>query len=815
MGDRPEIQQGNIANDQAKIEIGKVEQTMGDHIEQNHSGSGDNVAGDKHVHNYVHQSAPLPQPTGEGPPTNLQDRGVARDRFFGRDEVLDQLHQMLQAGDHRVAIASVDGMGGVGKSELVVQYARQYLHDTYRGGVVWLAGERAGIELLNFARSRFFPTVDLADYGDLPEQLAYCFAYWPAKEVPPESVLLIFDDVTDYRTQVAAILPSDARFRVLVTTRAQFQGVERLELPVLKPLAAMKLLVSIVGRDRVAREARTARDLLKWLGWLPLGIQLVGSLLKLEPDWSIQSVLARLEREKLQHEAMGEIEIAFNVSWQQLAPAPQELAVLLGCFGNAAIPWELVEATVARCEAPPRRQRKRDRLWRLITRQPATQPEQWCLLLNHDQLVKARRRLVELSLLERTGQEEYKLHPLIREFFAAKRADWPEGEALQQAFWAQMVSIAETVPYRVTLTDLARTRPAWPHLEAAAANTSKIAALTDSTWPFVALARLAEGQGLWSEAEQHYSNCWTTTEHCFGPSHPLTAQSLNNLAVFYKCQGRYEEAEPLYWRALELWEQVLGTNHPNMATSLNNLANLYRSQGRYEAAEPLFRRALEIKEQVLGADHPDTVYGLNNLAVLYSSQGRYEAAEPLFRRALEVHEKVLGTDHPNTATSLNNLARLYYSQRRYEEAEPLFQRALKVHEKVLGTDHPDTATSLNNLARLYYSQRRYEEAEPLFQRSLAIFEQVLGAGHPNTALGLSGLANLYHSQGRYEAAEPLYLRCLEIALDKLGSNHPDTQTIRNNFRIFVQTVLEADRAAELSDHPLTQSILQQLTPPPA
>ena len=144
-------QQGIIANDQAQIEIGKVEQTMGDRVEQTHSGSGDNVVGDKHVHNYVHQSAPPPKPTGDGPPTNLQDRGVARDRFFGRDQVLAELHQLLQKGDHRVAIASVDGMGGVGKSELAVQYARQHLHETYRGGVVWLAGERAGVELLNFA----------------------------------------------------------------------------------------------------------------------------------------------------------------------------------------------------------------------------------------------------------------------------------------------------------------------------------------------------------------------------------------------------------------------------------------------------------------------------------------------------------------------------------------------------------------------------------------------------------------------------------------------------------------------------------------
>ncbi|MBD2636217.1 tetratricopeptide repeat protein [Limnothrix sp. FACHB-881] len=643
MSDRPEIQQGIIANDQAKVEIGKVDQTMGDRVEQTHSGSGDNVAGDKNINVYL--SPQPPQPTGDGPPTNLQDRGVARDRFFGRDQVLEELHQLLQTGDHRVAIASVDGMGGVGKSELAVQYARQHLHETYRGGVVWLAGERAGGELLNFARSRFFPTVDLADLGDLPEQLTYCFGHWPAQEVPPESVLLIFDDVTDYRAQVGAILPSDSRFRVLVTTRAQFQGVERLELQVLTPEAALQLLTSIVGRERIAAEPETAAALCEWLGYLPLGIELVGSLLKLEPDWSVQSVLERLKRDKLRHEAMSKIEIAFNISWQQLAPAPQQLAVLLGCFGNGPIPWELVEATVARCETQPqpqpRRQRKRDRLWRWITQQPATQPEQGCLLLNHDQLAKARRRLVELSLLERTGQEEYKLHPLIREFFAAKRADWPEGGALQQAFLGQMVSVARTVPQTVTLADLARTRPAWPHLATAAAASGEIDN-DDYNWPFIALARLAEGQGLWAEAEQHHGNCLSITERHFGPDHLLTATSLNNLALLYESQGRYEAAEPLYRRSLEIRERVLGADHPHTALSLNNLAVLHCYQNRWGEAERLLVRALEIRVQKLGEAHPKT-------------QGSLQSLQYMVQAALQQGRAAELSDHPLTQSILQQL----------------------------------------------------------------------------------------------------------------------------------------------------------------
>ena len=128
----------------------------------------------------------------------------------------------------------------------------------------------------------------------------------------------------------------------------------------------------------------------------------------------------------------------------------------------------------------------------------------------------------------------------------------------------------------------------------------------------------------------------------------------------------------------------------------------------------------------------------------------------------------------------------------------------------MGADHPDVATSLNNLAGLYQLQGRYSEAEPLYGRSPAIMEQQLGAGHPDVATSLNNLAELYRVQGRYSEAEPLFGRSLAIFINVLGKNHPQTQTTQDNFRHLVQQVIEAGRARELSNHPATQAMLQQL-----
>jgi len=57
-------------------------------------------------------------------------------------------------------------------------------------------------------------------------------------------------------------------------------------------------------------------------------------------------------------------------------------------------------------------------------------------------------------------------------------------------------------------------------------------------------------------------------EKAFGPEHPLTATSLNNLAILLKHQGDLAAARPLLERALAMREKALGPEHPDTAQSL-------------------------------------------------------------------------------------------------------------------------------------------------------------------------------------------------------------------------------------------------------
>jgi Tfp pilus assembly protein PilF len=106
---------------------------------------------------------------------------------------------------------------------------------------------------------------------------------------------------------------------------------------------------------------------------------------------------------------------------------------------------------------------------------------------------------------------------------------------------------------------------------------------------------------------------------------------------------------------------VFGPEHPDTATSLNDLAVLLQAQGELAVARTNFERALAIREKMLGPEHPKTAHVLNNLGLLLRDLGELEAARPYLERALAIREKVLGHDHLHAAVSRQALESLQRS----------------------------------------------------------------------------------------------------------------------------------------------------------
>ncbi|AFZ02242.1 tetratricopeptide repeat protein [Calothrix sp. PCC 6303] len=556
--------------------------------------------------------------------------------FVGRSNELTTIHEKLHAQNNTVAISAVAGMGGVGKTELAIKYAREHA-DAYPGGVFWLSARDANIaaEIIQFVQLQMGLEVPQHDFQGnnltLVQQVAWCWQNWQPTE---GLVLVVLDDVTNLQG-FDELIPSNHRFRILLTTRLRDidANVEEIPLDVLSEEEGLQLLINILGEKRVNKPSRHSKDerrnlndslevkdteiaslrrndadaqeLCKWLGYLPLGIELVGRYIKKKPPhFTLGKMLELLQQQRLEQEAINPqkkglstaqrgVLAAFELSWVELNPETQKIAGLLSLFAADIFVWEWVESTAKS--------------------------------LNWDEsdVEKAIEQLYQRHLVQCLEADDlygYKIHPLIREFLKDKLTADGEKNAIKQAFTNTFIEIAQTIPYTPTLEFINSVKTAIPHLTEVAENLTDAVSDENLFWAFTGLAWFYNGQGLYGLAAPWYEGCVSAVKSRLGENHPDVASSLNNLAALYKSQGRYEQAEPMYLQALELYKQLLGENHPDVATSLNNLATLYYSQGRYEAAEPLYIQALKIAERVLGANHPNTVTIRGNLEYLRTQQ---------------------------------------------------------------------------------------------------------------------------------------------------------------------------------------------------
>ncbi|MEM9543950.1 MAG: tetratricopeptide repeat protein, partial [Cyanobacteria bacterium P01_E01_bin.42] len=608
----------NISNVEGDANIDASQDSRATQIEKNAikgTGYAEEIKGSSYTgkNTYVDSThievLPPPSPFKSDFPSNLPL--IYSSNFVGREQALETLHEQLesQAGVEISApskVASVEGMGGIGKTELALQYALRYGEESYKGGVLWLSvrDRNVGIQIVDFARNQLGLT--LPEETELEKLVQFCWGHWPGGD----RVLVVWDDVGEFQQIKPFLPPNRSRFKMVITTRKKglSHSFGSLVLEVLEEDAALALLAALAGEERIAAELEMAKELCAWLGYLPLGLELVGQYLAERQDLSLAEMKGRLEKKGLEQKALREytaeataqrgVKAAFELSWQELSAEAKEVACLLSLFAVAPISWEWVQG---------------------------------CLEWDEEDLEDVRDGvLVKFSLLQRLDAGWYQLHSLLQMFMRGKLEEFAEAEKLKRQYCRVMVIASQQMPETPTLEQVEEFSVLVPHLEEVTARWCNFVEDEDLIDPFTQIARYYEGQGLYSQAELWYKQCLSGVRDRLGEEHPYIASSLNNLAGLYHSQGRYEEAEICSLQDLEISRKLLGEENPHVASSLNTLAALYYSQGKYLEAEPLYLQALELRKKLLGKENFYVASSLNNLAELYRSQGRYQEAELLY-----------------------------------------------------------------------------------------------------------------------------------------------------------------------------------------
>ncbi|CCK30152.1 hypothetical protein BN159_5773 [Streptomyces davaonensis JCM 4913] len=794
---------------------------------------------------------------------NVPPRNAA---FTGREQLLEELRESLSSGTAAVLPQALHGMGGVGKSQLALEYVYRYA--SQYDLVWWIPAEQRSL-----IRQAFMELADRLGLSNAPALAVPAVLNALRTGNPYGDWLLVFDNA-DGPEAVQDFIPS--RFEggpagaVIVTSRNPHWNV--LARPVEVGLFGRQESVALLRRRTSDITDDEAELLAEALGDLPLaveqasvwraetgmppkeyvrlleetGAELMASSPPTQYGTSIASAWG-LSLDRLQEQNPGALQLLQLCS--HLAPEPIPRAFFTDRLGESVAP------ELDRIVGDPLRFA---RAVREINRFSLAR-------INYSANTIQLHRLVQAALRSRMTDEEnqrfrHGAHLLLARSLAGEPRNprhWPTYATLFPHVLASQapecadpwvrhlvqsliewlirsgnhnvaVDLAQQV-HSVWLSKFdehdTQTRTLGRFLRLALWRTGSYAEAADLGERLVAQWEVDDPE---QELEEHLTvkaqtcddlrvrgdfggalelgkDIHARAERAFGPDDPFTLECVSNLAVCLRANGNLRPALNVDEDTWRLRVEILGAGDSLTLSSQAAVAWGLQELGRYREALQTYEEVVAQAQELYGESHPTTLRFVVQQAVALRRVGRFGEALQRTRLALDALTKSYGEQAPDTLhATLTHSIDLRHNGH-FAEAEALARRARDRYTQTLGARHPQALSAEAGLAVTLRLSGRTDEARRLEESVHQQFRDTLGDSHPYTLYSAMNLANLLFEQDDPSGAQALDEWAIGPMQEVLGETHPMTLVLRANLAMDLRTLGgRRDEASRLHTQALRQ-----------
>lgn len=658
----------------------------------------------------------------------------------GREEELDDLDiRMGEPGNNRRLM--VHGESGVGKSELLREYARRHTA-RYPGGRYWIDCR------LNLAHEITTIGREYLRMGELEGSLEHQ-AIVVLKQLAKEEVLLIYDNTSD-EEQVRRFLPQSGQAHVLLSSTSKEWGPPLVEvwredgLRRLDPEESMDLLRAVAG-EQVADQV--GAQVIREIGGLPV------HLLPTARALARQARLGRLSEAQLVHLSEDAVS-SFSITWENLDPPARLLLQAAAYWFNPSYLFEaeliavlaknfsgedVVRNAIDTCRDLYLLQGKaRLSMHQLLTQFVATQPPEMLEGISAEHLAKP----VVAALLQATRR------------FVDLPGQWEaiacfQCYQLRWEFWRlHLNDLTETVCHGVGIA-------------------------------LIQLGQYSEARN-WLRASEHLIKCNAQVDHA------ELGAILHAIGCCTSREGNFETAVALYKQAIAERRQgdLLGrVDCDGIGKSLKEIGGCFIDLGDLEASVTWLKQAYSEASQGDRngrVDHHCLGAILHDMGLSLFRQSHYSEAGKKFEQA--ANEKSQGgldgkVNHQSLGSSLHELGTCFFRQKDWNQAQLFYQKA--VDEMRQGDEHGQLDSrwigiALHQLGNCAFEKGELDDATQFYlqaideERKGDHFGRVDQDDQQSIAKSLHKLADCAAFSGRWNEAEQLYEQV--IATKRQGDN---------------------------------------------
>jgi len=692
--------------------------------------------------------------------------------FKGRAELLKALYDKLCQSlpdqyNHRVALY---GLGGVGKTQLALEYVYQHYRDSQTYDRVYWVSADSQASFFTALQEIGVRTHCLLENKDLkPPEIAARVIRWLNKQ---ENLLFVLDNLDDISVAEEYLLEMAPCRHMLITTRNEHCDdipAEGLQVPVLDTSEAVELLlrrckVGAVG-EKTEAEIEAAQEIVMELGCLPLGIDQAAAYIREASHDIFQFLPSYRQNRKFHHNRTSKrnrmysksLATTWSLSFQKVQENNEGAAHLLKLLAFLNPDGVLIEFLEAGKEGLTGQLHEivadRTRLYNALA-----ELTRFSLVGRHDEVAPriTMHRLVQSIIQNDLPSSEF--NSIVETVIGLCESAFPRSESNGR--------------YTVELRQLGRAYLEQVIVAFRVVRRSSSARAGTLLW-YVGIFLLDDGN--YSLAEEVLTKALEIATSLNGVEDLDTLLLVNQLGLAHWYQRKLDDAQRLQVRGVEGLEILLGKEDTRTLRAMGNLALTYRYQGKLEDAQRLQETVFEVMENELGKEDPATLRAMGNLALTYYHQGKLEDAQRLQETVFERMENELGKEDPAILRAMGNLALTYYLQGKLEDAQRLQETVFGLRQKLLGQSHPETSMAMTDLAITYRDRGMLPRSLELLEDAADKQTGILGPNYTTTLFTYSQLAISYAQDGRLDDAITLLESTLESQKRIMGENHPESK----------------------------------------
>ena len=732
----------------------------------------------------------LPQVWGDVPPRNPN--------FTGREALLATLQAELRvARETAVLPRALHGMGGVGKSQVAIEYVHR--HSEEYELVWWIPAEQTG-QILN-SLAKLAQRLDL-DVG--PEANTAVPAVREALstgKVPYENWLLVFDNAESLQ-EVRSYFPTGGAGKILVTSRnPEWAAVARaLEVDVFTRDESKEFLTSRTPELTDGDADRLAAA----LGDLPLAVEQAAAW-RAATGMSVDEYLRLLEEKRMEllddtssPDYQRSVAAAWNVSLDKLEEvniAALQLLQVCSFFAPEPISREFfsgspISPTTDALDETLRDPIKLGRAIREIQRYALAK-------FDHRNNTLQMHRLVQAVLV---GRMDERHRDTMRRAAHTLLASANPHNPGHQARWERYVALLPHVLVsRIVESDDSKVQELvfeiveflyhWGDHDgclafAEEAYKYRLRLFGEDDHKSLRLAkylgyvRFVVGQ--YASAAELLERSWNLYVERFGEQDEGTLDAMLLVALARRYSGDFMSSLDLDERAHGICHRLFGAEDPVTLRAAHNLAVSLRLNARFDEALQRDEKTFQRRRDVLGPDSSDTMNTLSNLTTDLRESGRYREARV---RQEENHGRLVrlfGAENPWTLRAARSLAVARRRSGDHQGALQLSEEVIERFRRRYGEDYPDTLASALNLTVDLRHAGDLDRACDLGQETVSGYARLFGLDHPHTLAARVNLAVALRLRGDANSAYWSNKETFDALVGKLGADHAVTLTCATN-----------------------------------